>query len=137
MPVCRRLSRLKIAYAASAMIAGLRLALKIAAGKFTSIAAVAIVVRGHNELTAMPCSTSSADMPSVHMLMPYLDMVYAVWFLNHFASMLSGGERLRIWGLPAFIRCGMHACEHANVPRTLTPNIRSKRFIGVCNVPVS
>ncbi len=31
----------------------------------------------------------------------------------------------------------MHACEHANVPRTLTPNIRSKRFIGVSSVLVS
>ncbi len=33
-------------------------------------------------------------------------------------------------------RCGRHACEHRNVPRTLTPNIRSKRFIGVASVPV-
>ena len=30
----------------------------------------------------------------------------------------------------------MHACEHRNVPRVLTPSIRSKRFIGVASVPV-
>src|SRR5712671_7554811 len=118
------------------MIAGLRLASYIDRGKLTSIAAVAIVVRGHNELTAMPCGASSADMPSVHMLMPYFDMVYATWSLNHLASMLSGGDRLRICGLRACLRCAMHACEQANVPRTLTPNIRSKRLIGVCSVPV-
>ena len=28
------------------------------------------------------------------------------------------------------------ACEQANVPRTLTPNMRSNRFIGVAAVPV-
>jgi len=35
----------------------------------------------------------------------------------------------------AFLRCGMHACEHANVPRVLIWCIRSNRFIGVCSVP--
>ena len=41
----------------------------------TSTAAVAMVVRGHNEFTAMPCAANSADMPRVHMLMPYFAMV--------------------------------------------------------------
>ena len=31
----------------------------------------------------------------------------------------------------------MQACEQQYVPRTLTPNIRSNRFIGVSSVPVS
>ena len=31
----------------------------------------------------------------------------------------------------------MHACEDANVPRTLTPNIRSNRFIGVYSTLVA
>ena len=31
----------------------------------------------------------------------------------------------------------MQACEHAKVPRTLTPNMRSKRRTGVSSVPVS
>jgi hypothetical protein len=57
------------------MIAGLRLAFNIAAGKFISIAAVAMVVRGHSEFTAMPWGASSGDIPSVHMLMPYLAIV--------------------------------------------------------------
>src|SRR5215510_6810922 len=55
--------------------------------------------------------------------------------------MLSGGERLRMCGLcPAFaaaLRWGRQACEQLYVPRTFTPNMRSKRFIGVSRVPVS
>src|SRR5437867_3984889 len=31
----------------------------------------------------------------------------------------------------ALTRCGRQACVHKYVPRTFTPNIRSKRFIGV------
>ena len=38
-------------------------------------AAVAIVVRGHSALTAMPAPLSSPDRPSTHMLMPYFAMV--------------------------------------------------------------
>ena len=37
--------------------------------------AVAIAVRGHRLLTAMPYLRSSPACPSVHMLMPYLAMV--------------------------------------------------------------
>ncbi len=64
-----------MAYAASATIPGLRLACSMAAGKFISMAAVAMVVRGHNEFTAMPSGRSSSAIPSVHMLMPYFDRV--------------------------------------------------------------
>jgi len=38
-------------------------------------AAVAIAVRGHRLLTAIPYLRNSPDWPSVHMLMPYLAMV--------------------------------------------------------------
>ena len=38
-------------------------------------AAVAMIVRGHSELNAMPSSANSSAMPSVHMLMPYLAIV--------------------------------------------------------------
>ena len=53
----------------------MRLALQDRLGKCTSTAAVAMVVRGQSEFTAMPSSCSSSAMPSVHMLMPYFDMV--------------------------------------------------------------
>ena len=36
---------------------------------------VAMVVFGHNEFTATPFSANSADIPSVHMLMPYFAIV--------------------------------------------------------------
>src|SRR5689334_12207092 len=113
------------------MIAAVRLALRISAGKCTSTAAVAIVVRGQSEFTAMASCLSSSAMPSVHMLMPYLLIVYATWPANHFAFIESGGDRLRMCALAAFFRCGMHACEQRNVARMLTATIRSKRFAGV------
>ena len=57
------------------MIAAWRLALRIASGKCTATAAVAMVVRGQSEFTAMPSPRNSSAMPSVHMLMPYFEMV--------------------------------------------------------------
>ena len=39
------------------------------------IAAVAIVVRGHSALNAMPADLYSPAMPSTHMLMPYFAIV--------------------------------------------------------------
>src|SRR3954452_2428767 len=50
--------------------------------------------------------------------------------------MFSGGEFMRMCGFLAFFRYGIQACEQANVPRALTPCIRSQRFIGVEVVPV-
>ena len=38
-------------------------------------AAVAMAVRGHRLLTAMPCGRNSPAWPSVHSLMPYLAIV--------------------------------------------------------------
>ena len=70
------------------------------------------------------------------MLMPNFAIVYATCGANQRASMLSGGEMFRMWGFSARARCGMHACEHANVPRVLIWCIRSYRFIAVCSVSV-
>jgi hypothetical protein len=39
------------------------------------MAAVPIVVRGHSELAAIPCSASSSENPRVHRLIPYLESV--------------------------------------------------------------
>src|SRR5437762_7143332 len=105
------------------MMAAWRLARRIAAGKCTSTAAVAIVVRGQSEFTAMPSPLSSSAMPSVHMLMPYFDIVYATWPANHFAFMASGGESVRMCAFEDLRRYGMHACEHRKVARTFTPNM--------------
>ena len=88
-------------------------------------AAVAIAVRGHSALNATPSRRNSSAMPSTHMLMPNLAMVYATWGANHRASMLSGGDRFSTCGLAAFFRCGTHACEHTKVPRVLIWCIRS------------
>src|SRR3989338_8276317 len=108
-PLHERLSRVKIIYAASATIAGLREAFRMASGKLFSIAAVAIVVRGHRQftpiaLTPLLAAANSRAMPSVHRLMPYLEIVYARCGANHFASMLSGGDSVRICGLSACLR---------------------------------
>src|SRR5688572_1192031 len=83
------------------------------------IAAVAIVVRGHSALTAIPSFLNSPDMPTTHIAIPNCAIVYATWGANQRVSMLSGGEMLRMCGLAAFLRCGMHACDVANVPRVL------------------
>src|SRR3954463_3794386 len=88
------------------------------------IAAVAIVERGHSALTAILPLYSPA-MPSTHMLMPNFAIVYATCGANQRVSMLSGGDRFRMCGFAAFLRCGMHACEHRNVPRVLIECIRS------------
>ena len=58
------------------MISGLRLARIMASPpKRLPTAAVAIVVRGHSALTAIPEAFSSADRPSTHMLMPNFAIV--------------------------------------------------------------
>src|SRR3954451_9734434 len=87
--------------------------------------AVAIVVRGHSALNAMPADLYSPDMPSTHMLMPNFAIVYATCGANQRCSMLSGGERFKTCGFAAFLRCGMHSLLHMNVPRVLMPCIRS------------
>ena len=63
------------------------------------IAAVAIAVRGHRQLNAT-CPRNSSAIPTAHMLMLYLAIVYATPpSLNHLGSMSSGGERLSTCGL--------------------------------------
>src|SRR5690625_2753510 len=126
-----------MACAASATISGLRQFSGLTRPPSMAMAAVAITVRGHNALTAMPAPANSALMPSTHRLMPYLAMVYAVWSLNHLASRLGGGDIISTCGLDAFCRYGRAARVVTNVPRVLTWCIRSKRFIGVSAVPAS
>src|SRR5258707_15430441 len=88
------------------------------------IAAVAMAVRGHSALTAMPSAPNSAAIPSTHRLIPYFDIVYATCGANQRGSRLSGGEMLRTCGLLARFRYGRHACVHRKVPRVLTWCIR-------------
>ncbi len=54
--------------------------------------------------------------------------------MNHFGSKFKGGDKFNIWAFSAFFKCGIHNLEHKNVPRTLTENIRSNRFISSSNV---
>ena len=71
-----RLGRVTTAYAASAYNSGLR-ARAIASSppsRFCT-AAVAISVRGHSALDAMPSSANSAANPRAHRVIPYLAIV--------------------------------------------------------------
>ena len=71
-----RLGRVTIACAASAKISGLReRAIASSPPSRFCTAAVAMIVRGHSALKAMPSSRNSSAMPSVHMLMPYFAIV--------------------------------------------------------------
>ena len=75
-PVHSRLGLVMTAYAASAYSSGLR-ARAIAASppsRFCT-AAVAISVRGHSALEAMPSAANSAARPRAHRVMPYLPIV--------------------------------------------------------------
>jgi len=61
-----------------------------------SMAAVMMAVLGQIAFTAMPLSRNSSAMPSTHMDIPYLAIVYATWFLNQMGFSESGGELLRM-----------------------------------------
>ncbi len=75
-PVNSRDGFVKMTWAASPMISGVRLARIMASPpKRLPTAAVAMVVRGHNALTATPAPFNSADRPSTHMLMPNFAML--------------------------------------------------------------
>src|SRR5690349_21205903 len=95
-----------------------------------------MVVRGHNALTPIRPANSAAR-PSTHIDIPYLLIVYARCCANHRGSRLSGGDNTRTLACGDASRCGSAAWVVANVARTFTPNIRSKRFIGVWSVGVS
>src|SRR3954466_6294862 len=101
--------------AASDRISGVRHRFTSTPGIICS-AAVAMAVRGHRLLTAMPYLRNSPEWPSVHMLMPYLAMVYAVCGANQCCFIDSGGDMFSTCGLrPAaadFFSCGKHACVH-------------------------
>src|SRR5262249_27219714 len=126
LPVHSRELRVRIAYAASPMISGLRepFSVELPPSRFCT-AAVAITVRGHSALTAMPADLYSPAMPSTHMLMPNFAIVYATCGANHLVSMLSGGDRFKMCGFAACLRCGMHVFDTRNVPRVLIACIRS------------
>src|ERR1700712_1475308 len=85
-------------YAASDKISGLRHSLTSTPG-IICIAAVAIAVRGHRLLTAMPYGLNSPACPSVHMLMPYFAMLYAVWLSNQCVFIDNGGDIVSTCGL--------------------------------------
>src|SRR3546814_11701296 len=86
----------RITCAASDMISGTRDAFITASPPTILIAAVAIAVRGHSELTAIPSLRNSSAQPSVQRLMPYLAIEYATCGANHFLSIASGGDNLRM-----------------------------------------
>ena len=58
-------------------------------------AAVAIVVRGHSVLEAIPASRSSSAMPKAHNVIPNLAIMYGVG-RSHFDSSRIGGESVRM-----------------------------------------
>src|ERR1700733_15862876 len=112
LPVHSRESRVRIAYAASPMISGLRepFIVEPPPSRFCT-AAVAITARGHSALTATPADLYSPAMPSTHMLMPNFAIVYATCGENHRVSMLSGGDMFKTCGFAAFFKCGMQVFE--------------------------
>src|SRR4051812_7201900 len=98
LPVVAFASLVKMNQAASARISGLRHRLVSTPGIICS-AAVLIAVRGQRLFTAMPYFANSPEWPSVHMLMPYLAMVYAVCGANQCCFIDSGGDMLSTCGL--------------------------------------
>ena len=76
LPVHSRLGRVTIACAASATSSGLReRAIASSPPSRFCTAAVAMMVRGHRALKAMPSSRNSSAIPIVHMLIPYFARV--------------------------------------------------------------
>merc|ERR1719149_427806 len=91
-------------------------------------AAVAIAVRGHRQLKAT-CPRNSSAMPTAHMLMLYLAIVYATPpSLNQRGSRSSGGETLSRWGRQSF--------ELQKVPRALMPCMSAYFLARVSSVPL-
>src|SRR3546814_18532021 len=88
----------RITCAASDMISGTRDAFITASPPTILIAAVAIAVRGQSELTAIPSLRNSSAQPSVQRLMPYLAIAYATCGTNHFLSIHTGGDHVRMCG---------------------------------------
>ena len=76
LPVQSRAGRWKIAYAASAMISGLRHCfMPSSPPRMFWIAEVAMAVRGHRQLKAIPLSLNSSAIDHAKTDMPYLASV--------------------------------------------------------------
>ena len=85
-----------MACAASATISGVRLpAMPSAPPTMFCTAAVAINVRGHRQLAAMPASRWDSATPSVSIVIAYLLTVYGAWSRSQRRSMFSGGDSVR------------------------------------------
>ncbi len=83
------------------------------------IAAVAMVVRGHSALTAMPLRAQLAGEAEHDQAHAELGHGVAGAAANHFSCMSSGGEIIRMCGFAAFARCGMAYFDTMKVPRVL------------------
>src|SRR5699024_2468583 len=87
LPLVVVLGFVRIVCAASATISGVREWPASSEPTTFRMAAVSIVVRGHNEFAAIPSSASSAARPTVTRLIEYLAMLYARCpDRNHFGS---------------------------------------------------
>lgn len=107
-------------YAASPIIASVRdfFTESSPPSKFFT-AAVAIAVLGQSALTATPRSLNYSAIPSTHIDIPYLAIVYATWPENQWGCMFKGGDKLRMCGLLDFNKYGKHTFETKNVPLIL------------------
>src|SRR3954464_5466336 len=98
LPVVAFASLVRMKYAASERISGVRHMFTSTPGIICK-ADVAMAVRGHRLFTAMPSFANSPECPSVHMLMPYLAIVYAVCGANQCCFIDSGGDMFSTCGL--------------------------------------
>ena len=85
------------------------------------IAAVAIVVRGHSALTAMPFVAQLAGKAEHDQAHAELGDRVGGAAGEPFSCMSSGGEIIRICGFVAFSRCGIAYFDTMKVPRVLIP----------------
>ena len=140
-PVVVRASRVRIAMRGVRDDLGRRiLSICSRAPGIIATAAVAMTVRGHSALTRDAVGAEllgHAEHAHAHAVLRHRvgDVVAEPFRVE--VERRRQREDVRIASAAAdVLRCGRHACEQANVPRTLTPNMRSKRFIGVAAVPV-
>src|SRR5215472_16718550 len=104
-PVHSRAGRVRIAWAASATIPGLR-ERRIMAGppRANSTAAVAMVVRGQSALQAMPAARNSSAIPSMHSDIPYFDNEKGGGGANRRGLRSGGGNSVNRGGLGARLK---------------------------------
>ena len=94
-------------------------------------ARLSITVAGQSELPVTPRPRPSAAAPSAHIVIPNLEMQYAVLPANAPTAVVIGGLIVTTRPKPPRSMCGRHACVIANEPRALIDVIRSYFFIGV------